>query len=331
MIIADAAQTEEVTRVAVDTEGVASAAPVTAAGRTGTGAPLVVDGRVPIDATLAAAADSDATKETVRRLRDRVHAVPGADAPVGGYTAQQYDTQRTSERDRAVIVPVVLGIILLVLAPLLRSLLVPLLLVATVALNSFATLGVSALVFENLLGFSGTDASVPLYGFVFLVALGVDYNIFLMSRVREESLTHGTRQGILRGLTTTGGVITSAGVVLAATFATLTVIPPAFLVQLAFIVAFGVLLAPWSSAPCWYPRWSSTSVPAPGGPALWHALPVPTRHRSCTPPDEGRVTRGTLRPCHPGHAPAVPPVTVRATRAGLPRVAGPVSPSGWQR
>ncbi len=138
--------------------------------------------------------------------------------------------------------PVVLAIILLILVLLLRSVLVPILLVATVALNFLATLGVSALVFQHLLGFSGTDASVPLYGFVFLVALGVDYNIFLMSRVREETLTHGVRQGVLRGLTTTGGVITSAGVVLAATFAALMVIPLAFLVQIAFIVAFGVLL-----------------------------------------------------------------------------------------
>jgi RND superfamily putative drug exporter len=201
-----------------------------------------VDGRVRIDATLEAAADSDTAKETVRRLRDEVHALPGADALVGGFTAQQYDTQRTAERDRAIIVPVVLGIIVLILVLLLRSLLIPVLLVATVALNFLATLGVSALVFEKLLGFSGTDASVPLYGFVFLVALGVDYNIFLMSRVREETLTHGTRQGVLRGLTTTGGVITSAGVVLAATFAALMVIPLAFLVQIAFIVAFGVLL-----------------------------------------------------------------------------------------
>ncbi|MFJ6636514.1 MMPL family transporter [Streptomyces sp. NPDC091376] len=242
VVIADAARAQEVTRAAEDTEGVASAVPVTVSGRPGTGVPLVVDGRVRIDATLSAAADSDAAEETVQRLRDEVHAVPGADALVGGYTAQQYDTQRTSERDRAVIVPVVLGIILLILVLLLRSLLVPLLLVATVALNFFATLGVSALVFEYLLGFSGTDASVPLYGFVFLVALGVDYNIFLMSRVREETLTHGTRHGVLRGLTTTGGVITSAGVVLAATFAALMVIPLAFLVQIAFIVAFGVLL-----------------------------------------------------------------------------------------
>ena len=168
--------------------------------------------------------------------------MPGADALVGGTTAQQYDTRLTAERDRALIVPVVLAIILLILVGLLRSLLLPLLLVATVALNFAATLGVAALVFEHVFGFTGTDAAVPLYGFVFLVALGVDYNIFLMSRVREETVLHGTREGIRRGLVATGGVITSAGVVLAATFAALGVIPLAFLVQIAFIVAFGVLL-----------------------------------------------------------------------------------------
>ncbi|MDX3537414.1 MMPL family transporter [Streptomyces sp. MB09-01] len=242
VIITDAGRVAEVRSAAEDTEGVAAVVPVTASGRPGSGAPLVVDGRVRLDATLEAAADSDAAKETVQALRERVHGVPGADALVGGYTAQQFDTQQTSARDRAVIVPVVLGIILLILVALLRSLLVPVLLVATVALNFLATLGVSALVFEHLLGFSGTDASVPLYGFVFLVALGVDYNIFLMSRVREESFALGTREGVLRGLVTTGGVITSAGVVLAATFAALMVIPLAFLVQIAFIVAFGVLL-----------------------------------------------------------------------------------------
>jgi RND superfamily putative drug exporter len=242
VIIADADRAAQVTAAARNTEGVATADPVSASGRPGGGEPLVVDGRVRIDATLRAAADSDAAKETVERLRAEVHAVPGADALVGGYTAQQYDTQRTAARDRTVIVPVVLGVILLILVLLLRSLLVPVLLVATVALNFLATLGVSTLVFEHLLGFGGADASVPLYGFVFLVALGVDYNIFLMSRVREEALEHGARQGVLRGLTTTGGVITSAGVVLAATFAALMVIPLAFLVQIAFIVAFGVLL-----------------------------------------------------------------------------------------
>ena len=242
VIIADAGRTAEVTAAARSTDGVASAGAVSASGRPGAGKPLVVDGRVRIDATLTAAADSDAAKDTVERLRTRVHAVSGADALVGGYTAQQYDTQQTAARDRTVIVPIVLAVILLILMLLLRSLLVPVLLVATVGLNFLATLGVSALVFQHLLGFSGTDASVPLYGFVFLVALGVDYNIFLMSRVREEALVHGNRQGVLRGLTTTGGVITSAGVVLAATFAALMVIPLAFLVQIAFIVAFGVLL-----------------------------------------------------------------------------------------
>ncbi|MEV7910178.1 MMPL family transporter [Streptomyces griseus] len=241
VIIAAADRLTEVTEAATRTDGVASAAPVSASGRPG-GEPLVVDGRVRIDATLKDAADSDGAKETVAALRTEVHSVPGADALVGGYTAQQYDTQRTAENDRTLIVPVVLAIILVILVFLLRSLLMPVLLVATVALNFLATLGISSLVFTHVFGFSGTDSSVPLYGFVFLVALGVDYNIFLMSRVREESLRHGTREGILRGLTTTGGVITSAGVVLAATFAALGVIPLAFLLQIAFIVAFGVLL-----------------------------------------------------------------------------------------
>ncbi|MGW2495701.1 MMPL family transporter [Streptomyces pseudogriseolus] len=242
VVLANADRLDQVTAAANRTEGVASAAPVSASGRPGGGEPLVVDGRVRVDATLEAAADSDAAKRAVERLRENLHGVPGADALVGGYTAQQVDTQQTASDDRTLIVPIVLAVILLILVLLLRSLLVPVLLVATVALNFLATLGVSALVFEHLFGFSGTDASVPLYGFVFLVALGVDYNIFLMSRVREEALTHGTRQGVLRGLTTTGGVITSAGVVLAATFAALMVIPLAFLVQIAFIVAFGVLL-----------------------------------------------------------------------------------------
>ncbi|MGW6391037.1 MMPL family transporter [Streptomyces sp. NPDC055103] len=242
VVIAGADSLAAVTAAAEDVEGVDSAVPFTASGRPGAGAPLVVDGRVRIDVTLSDAADSEAAAATVARLRPAVHAVPGSDALVGGYTAQRYDTQRTAERDRTLIVPVVLAIILTILVGLLRSLLMPLLLVATVALNFVATLGVSALVFRYVFGFTGTDASVPLYGFVFLVALGVDYNIFLMSRVREESLRHGVREGVLRGLTATGGVITSAGVVLAATFAALGVIPLAFLAQIAFIVAFGVLL-----------------------------------------------------------------------------------------
>ncbi|MFC8127119.1 MMPL family transporter [Streptomyces sp. NPDC057302] len=242
VIIAEADRIDQVTTAAENTPGIAEASAVTANGRPGAGKPLVVQDRVRIDATLENAADSDAAKDAVARLREAVHAVDGAHALVGGYTAQQYDTQKTAEHDRGIIVPVVLAIILVILVGLLRSLVMPVILVATVALNFLATLGVSALVFQHVLGFSGTDSSVPLYGFVFLVALGVDYNIFLMSRVREESLRHGARQGVLRGLTATGGVITSAGVVLAATFAALGVIPLAFLFQIAFIVAFGVLL-----------------------------------------------------------------------------------------
>ncbi|MET8503196.1 MMPL family transporter [Streptomyces sp. NPDC004787] len=239
VVIADADAAERVRTAALSVDGVDSA---TLFAAPGTRQPLVADGRARIDVTLADAADSDAAKQTVAALRDTLHAVPGADALVGGFTAQQYDTQVTAEHDRKLIVPVVLAIILVILAGLLRSLLLPVLLVVTVGLNFLATLGVSALVFEHVLGFTGADAAVPLYGFVFLVALGVDYNIFLMSRVREETVLHGTREGVRRGLVATGGVITSAGVVLAATFAALAVIPLAFLVQIAFIVAFGVLL-----------------------------------------------------------------------------------------
>lgn len=283
VVIANADRTAEVTEVVGDTEGVDAAAPVSADGRPG-GEPMVVDGQVRIDATLEAPADSDAANDTILRLRDAVHEISGADALVGGYTAQQYDTQTTAERDRSVITPVVLGIILLVLILLLRSLVMPVVLVATVGLNYLATLGVSALVFQHLLGFTATDPSVPLYGFVFLVALGVDYNIFLMTRVREETLKHGTRLGVLKGLAATGGVITSAGVVLAATFAALVVIPLAFLVQIAFIVAFGVLLDTLVVR--------SLLVPAlvrDVGPVVW--WPSALRHRRDAPLPAGGATR----------------------------------------
>jgi RND superfamily putative drug exporter len=237
IVLTNAGALEQVVGTASRTQGVSNVVP-----RTEGGSPQVVDGRALVDVTLSAAADSAAARATVERLRDGLHAVPGADALVGGYTAQQADTLAAAERDRTVILPVVLGIIVVILVMLLRSIAMPLLLVATVALNYLATLGIAALVFQHLLGFTATDPSVPLYGFVFLVALGVDYNIFLMTRAREESLKHGPREGVLRGLTATGGVITSAGVVLAATFAALVVIPLAFLVQIAFIVAFGVLM-----------------------------------------------------------------------------------------
>ncbi|MDA1362322.1 efflux RND transporter permease subunit [Glycomyces luteolus] len=237
VVVADADALEEVL-AAAEVEGVAAAAPKTDA----SGVVLEADGLVLIEAVLEDAPDSDAAMDTVERLRDSVHAVDGADAKVGGPTAIQLDTLATSERDRAVIIPIVLAVILAVLMLLLRSILAPLLLTATVVLSFGATMGVSALVFNHLFGFPGADPTVVLFGFVFLVALGIDYNIFLMTRVREESARLGTRAGTLRGLVATGGVITSAGVVLAATFAALAVLPILFLAQIAFVVAFGVLL-----------------------------------------------------------------------------------------
>lgn len=201
--------------------------------------PTVVDGRVMLQATLTTAADSTAAEDTVRRLRTQLD---GMDALVGGVTATAIDTDDASLHDRALIIPVILLVIMLILMALLRSVLAPVLLILTTVLSFGTAMGVSALVFDGIFHFPGADPAVPLYGFVFLVALGIDYNIFLMTRVREESRRHGTREGVLRGLSITGGVITSAGLVLAATFAALSVIPILFLVQLAFIVAFGVLL-----------------------------------------------------------------------------------------
>ncbi|WP_209374014.1 MMPL family transporter [Brevibacterium renqingii] len=206
-----------------------------------TPAPTTVDGQVLLEVTLSDAADSLAAEETVTDIRDAVHPLDG-EALVGGETAVDLDTNTTAEADRSLAIPLILLVITVILVLLLRSLLAPLLLVALTVLSFGTALGVSALVFNHIIGFDGADPSVPLYAFVFLVALGIDYNIFLMSRVREESLRLGTRRGVLAGLVATGGVITSAGVVLAATFAALAVIPIMFLFQLAFIVTFGVLL-----------------------------------------------------------------------------------------
>ena len=172
----------------------------------------------------------------------RVHAIPGADAKVGGGSAVNLDIQRATRHDRNLVVPLVLGVVLVILALVLRAVVAPLLLVATVVLSFAAALGVSALVFENVFGFAGSDPAFPLWTFVFLVALGTDYNIFLMTRVHEESKRYGTRRGSLIGLAATGGVITSAGIVLAGTFAALGTLPLVFITEIGFAVAFGVLL-----------------------------------------------------------------------------------------
>ena len=201
-----------------------------------------VNGRIAIDAQLTARYDTAQAIDTVKRIRSTVHAIPGADAEVGGQTAVTYDSQQASRHDRNVIIPIVLVVILIVLALLLRAILAPLLLMVTVVLSFAASLGACALIFNHLAHFKNSDPGFPLFAFIFLVALGIDYNIFLMTRVREESVRHGTREGVRRGLTLTGGVITSAGVVLAATFAVLGVVPLIFLAEVGIAVAFGVLL-----------------------------------------------------------------------------------------
>ncbi|WP_341537797.1 MMPL family transporter [Kocuria tytonicola] len=202
--------------------------------------PTDSNGDVLLQATLTHASDSEEAQETVQRLRAELAPV-SPDAAVGGTTAVQVDTVAASEHDRALIIPLILVVILVILMVLLRSILMPVLLILTTVLSFGAALGLATGVFQ-LAGINQADPTVPLFSFVFLVALGIDYNIFLMSRVREEVTTVGHRAGVLAGLVTTGGVITSAGIVLAATFAALAVLPILFLVQLAVIVVIGVLL-----------------------------------------------------------------------------------------
>jgi RND superfamily putative drug exporter len=242
VIITPEATWPAVAQAAEATDGVASVVPFTGAqGPQPGAAPLVVDGMVRLDATLAVPADSVEAIDTVSTLRTELDAAD-PDALVGGETASNLDARETAARDLRVIVPSVLLVVTVVLALLLRSLVAPLLLVLTVVLSVGATVGVAALLFDSVFGFPGSDPGILLIGFVFLVALGIDYNIFLMTRAREESLRRGTREGVLRALAVTGGVITSAGMVLAATFGALSVLPLLFLVQLAFLVGFGVLL-----------------------------------------------------------------------------------------
>jgi RND superfamily putative drug exporter len=200
------------------------------------------EGRSWFEATINADISSSTAADIVEASRDAAHAVDGADALVGGGSAFYLDTKIASVRDSWVIMPLVLAVVLLILIGLLRALVAPLILMATVVLSFGAALGISALLFEYVFGFAGSDPGFPLFAFVFLVALGIDYNIFLMTRVREETVTHGTRKGSLIGLASTGGVITSAGIVLAATFLVLGSLPLVFLAELGVAVALGVML-----------------------------------------------------------------------------------------
>jgi len=202
----------------------------------------VKDGYAYVEGTLTSPSDSQAAYRTIDRLRATVHAIPGADAKVGGGSAVNLDIQNATRHDRNLVVPLVLLVVMVILGLVLRAVVAPVLLAATVVLSYAAALGVSAQAFDHLFKFAGADPSLPLWTFVFLVALGTDYNIFLMTRVHEESRQHGTRRGALVGLAATGGVITSAGVVLAGTFAALGTLPLVFITELGFAVAFGVLL-----------------------------------------------------------------------------------------
>ena len=194
-----------------------------------------------LEATLEPEPYSTAAIDLIVPLREAVHqADPGA--LVGGPTAIQYDLRKAAGRDSTVIPPLVLVVVFLILIGLLRALVAPLVLIGTVILSFLAALGVGYFFFDVVFGFPGSDPSLPLFAFVFLVALGVDYNIFLIARAREETEKHGSEQGILRALAVTGGVITSAGIVLAGTFSVLAVLPLVFLTEIGFVVAFGVLL-----------------------------------------------------------------------------------------
>ena len=217
-------------------EGVSEVVPETNAGGV-----IVKDGLSILNVTLSTAPDSRESRDRIPAIREAVKSVDES-ILVGGTTAVFFDTDVAARHDNRTVIPVVLLLITLILGLLLRSIISAVLLLGTVVLSYFATLGVCALVFNHVFGFAGGDASFPLFAFIFLVALGIDYNIFLMTRVREESGKLGTRKGVIKGLTVTGSVITSAGIVLAATFGVLGVLPLVFLAQLGFAVAFGVLL-----------------------------------------------------------------------------------------
>jgi RND superfamily putative drug exporter len=231
VIVADPADVPAVSRAVAGVEGVESVSPPVAEGERG----------VLLQATLEPQPYSTEAFDLIDPIRAAAdQAAP--DTLVGGATAVEFDVREAAGWDSTVIPPIVLVVVFLILVLLLRAVIAPLILIGTVILSFLAALGVGYVVFDTIFDFPGSDPSLPLFAFVFLVALGVDYNIFLMARAREETLKHGTREGMLRALAVTGGVITSAGIVLAGTFSVLAVLPLVFLTEIGFVVAFGVLL-----------------------------------------------------------------------------------------
>jgi putative drug exporter of the RND superfamily len=231
IVIGNASAAAQLRSAFAGTPGIASVTP-----------PAVRAGYAYLEGTLTTSPDSQAAYGTIDRVRSAVHAVPGSNAEVGGATAIALDVKRATAHDRSLIIPLILLVVFVILGLLLRALVAPLILTATVVLSFAAALGVSAFFFNHVFGFGGADTSFPLFVFVFLVALGIDYNIFLMTRVREEALKRDARHGAIVGLAATGGVITSAGFVLAGTFAVLATIPSTELTEIGFAVAFGILL-----------------------------------------------------------------------------------------
>ncbi len=297
-IVADTAGAEEVRSVLADVPGVERVSP----------GPTSADGaRSLLSAALAAPPDSAEARETVREVRRSLDTMPSAAAIVGGWTAQQVDLRVASLRDALVVMPTALVVVGLVLFLLLRAVLGPLVLLATVVLSYVAALGLHSLVMK-VMGFEAVELGLPLLAFCFLVPLGVDYTIFLMSRVREEVATHGHRDGVLRGLVATGGVITSARIVLAATFGVLWQMPLTFMVGIGVVVSLGILLDTFVTR--------SLLVPAlcvDLGPRLWWPGAVPS---AGVVPEQERLA--VLR--HPGLDPVHRPAVGVPQQQGEPEV-----------
>ena len=231
VIVAESGQVGAVKSAVAGVDGVEAVSEPVATGPSGT----------LLQATLEPNPYSTTAFDLVDPIREAAHEV-APETLVGGPTAVEFDVRDATGWDSIVIPPLILIVVLLILIGLLRAVVAPLVLIGTVILSFLAALGVGYFFFDVVFGFPGSDPSLPLFAFVFLVALGVDYNIFLIARAREETEKHGSEQGILRALAVTGAVITSAGIVLAGTFSVLAVLPLTFLTELGFVVAFGVLL-----------------------------------------------------------------------------------------
>jgi RND superfamily putative drug exporter len=229
---------QDVQKAVQDLEGVKGVASATPTGRlSGNGSRTIID--VILEADPLESESLDITPDIRAAVVD---VAPGVTGLVGGSTAINYDFEKAVESDFKIIVPVALLLITIILAILLRALVAPLVLIASVMLSFLATLGISVLIIRYVVGDAGLDASLPTFAFIFLVSLGIDYTIFLMARVREEARTHGTREGMLRALSATGPVITSAGIILAGTFSVLMTLPVTFTFDLGLMVALGILL-----------------------------------------------------------------------------------------